>query len=107
MVGLADRAGHLPTQLSGGEQQRVAIARALANRPRVLLADEPTGNLDSSTGTTILDLLRGLWRDHGQTIVIVTHDSQVAAGAPRVLTMQDGHLTDSASDWGRDPLPVV
>ena len=107
MVGLADRAGHLPTQLSGGEQQRVAIARALANRPRVLLADEPTGNLDSTTGATILDLLGGLWRDHGQTIVLVTHDSRVAAGAARVLTMHDGHLTDSAVDWGRDPLPVV
>jgi putative ABC transport system ATP-binding protein len=107
MVGLADRAGHLPTQLSGGEQQRVAIARALSNRPRVLLADEPTGNLDSSTGTTILDLLGGLWRDHGQTIVLVTHDSRVAAGAPRVLTMHDGRLTDSAAEWGREPLPVV
>jgi len=107
MVGLDDRAPHLPTQLSGGEQQRVAIARALANRPRVLLADEPTGNLDSSTGTTILDLLRSLWQDHGQTLVVVTHDSRVAAGAPRVLTMEDGHLADSANDWGREPLPVV
>ena len=107
MVGLADRAGHLPTQLSGGEQQRVAIARALANRPRVVLADEPTGNLDSATGATILDLLGSLWRDHGQTIVLVTHDSRVAAGAARVLTMQDGRLTDSTADWGRDPLPVV
>ena len=107
LVGLADRAGHLPTQLSGGEQQRVAIARALANRPRVVLADEPTGNLDSATGANILDLLGSLWRDHGQTIVMVTHDARVAAGAPRVLTMRDGQLTDSAADWGRDPLPVV
>ncbi|HYT38309.1 MAG TPA: ATP-binding cassette domain-containing protein, partial [Acidimicrobiia bacterium] len=107
MVGLADRAGHLPTQLSGGEQQRVAIARALSNRPRVVLADEPTGNLDSTTGANILDLLRGLWRDHGQTIVMVTHDAQVAAAGHRVLTMHDGRLTDSESDWGRDPLPVV
>ena len=107
LVGLADRAGHLPTQLSGGEQQRVAIARALANRPRVVLADEPTGNLDSATGANILDLLGSLWRDHDQTIVMVTHDARVAAGAPRVLTMRDGQLTDSAADWGRDPLPVV
>jgi putative ABC transport system ATP-binding protein len=107
MVGLADRAGHLPTQLSGGEQQRVAIARALANRPRVVLADEPTGNLDSTTGATILDLLGSLWRDHGQTIVMVTHDSRVAAGAARVLTMHDGRLTDSTADRGMDPLPVV
>src|SRR5439155_11405621 len=107
MVGLADRAGHLPTQLSGGEQQRVAIARALSNRPRVVLADEPTGNLDSTTGANILDLLRGLWRDHGQTIVMVTHDAQVASAGHRLLTMQDGRLTDSESDWGRDPLPVV
>jgi putative ABC transport system ATP-binding protein len=103
-VGLGERAGHLPTQLSGGEQQRVAIARALANRPRVLLADEPTGNLDSSTGTTIIDLLSGLWRDHGQTIVLVTHDARVAAGAPRVLTMRDGRLADRAADWG--PVPA-
>ena len=85
----------------------MAIARALANRPRVVLADEPTGNLDSATGNNILDLLGSLWRDHGQTIVMVTHDARVAAGAPRVLTMRDGQLTDSAADWGRDPLPVV
>ena len=85
----------------------MAIARALANRPRVVLADEPTGNLDSATGANILDLLGSLWRDHDQTIVMVTHDARVAAGAPRVLTMRDGQLTDSAADWGRDPLPVV
>ena len=106
-VGLGGRARHLPTQLSGGEQQRVAIARALANRPRVLLADEPTGNLDSSTGTAIIDLLLGLWRDHGQTIVLVTHDRQVAAGAPRVITMRDGRVFDSAEEWGREPVEAV
>jgi ATP-binding cassette subfamily B protein/subfamily B ATP-binding cassette protein MsbA len=80
--------------LSGGERQRLAIARALANQPRVLLADEPTGNLDSATGATILDLLAGLWSSHGQTIVLVTHDSRVASGAPRLLTMGDGRLSE-------------
>jgi putative ABC transport system ATP-binding protein len=105
MVGLGKRAGHLPTQLSGGEQQRVAIARALANRPRVLLADEPTGNLDSTTGATILDLLGELWSSHGQTIVLVTHDARVASGAPRVLTMRDGQLSDRAADWGGPTSP--
>jgi putative ABC transport system ATP-binding protein len=96
-VGLAERARHLPTQLSGGEQQRVAIARALANRPRVLLADEPTGNLDSTTGATILDLLAGLWSSHAQTIVLVTHDPRVSAGAPRLVTMEDGKVSDGAA----------
>jgi putative ABC transport system ATP-binding protein len=100
MVGLGERARHLPTQLSGGEQQRVAIARALANKPRVLLADEPTGNLDSTTGATILDLLAGLWSLQGQTIVLVTHDRRVASGAPRVLTMRDGRLSDRVAEWG-------
>jgi putative ABC transport system ATP-binding protein len=105
-VGLAERAGHLPTQLSGGEQQRVAIARALANRPRVLLADEPTGNLDSATGAAIIELLSGLWRDQGQTIVLVTHDTTVETRAPRVLTMRDGRLSDRADAWGPVPVPA-
>ena len=91
-VGLRDRADHLPGQLSGGEQQRVAIARALATEPRVVLADEPTGNLDSETGAEIVDLLCRLSQEHGQTIVLVTHDSDVAARAQRVLRMQDGRL---------------
>src|SRR5207253_2467996 len=103
-VGLAPRAHHLPTQLSGGEQQRVAIARALANRPRVVLADEPTGNLDSTTGASIMELLSGLWQDQGQTIVLVTHDQRVAARAARLLTMRDGRLSDRADEWG--PIPV-
>jgi putative ABC transport system ATP-binding protein len=87
-VGLAQRGEHLPSQLSGGEQQRVAIARALANSPRVVLADEPTGNLDSETGMEIVDLLASV----EQTVVIVTHDVEVAARAPRVVRMHDGRL---------------
>lgn len=91
-VGLAHRANHLPGQLSGGEQQRVAIARALANNPRVLLADEPTGNLDSATGNDILTLLEGLSRDRGLTILLITHDEAVAQRADRTLHMADGQL---------------
>jgi putative ABC transport system ATP-binding protein len=92
-VGLGARAGHLPSQLSGGEQQRVAIARALANRPDVLLADEPTGNLDTSTGDEIVALLRGLWED-GLSLVLITHDPAVAGTAPRVVHMRDGRVQD-------------
>jgi putative ABC transport system ATP-binding protein len=99
-VGLSDRARHLPSQLSGGEQQRVAIARALANRPRVLLADEPTGNLDSRTAEEIGSLLRDLWHKERQTVVLVTHDRVVAALAPRVLVMHDGRLTASGTAAG-------
>jgi putative ABC transport system ATP-binding protein len=91
-VGLADRAEHLPSQLSGGEQQRVAIARALSTGPRVVLADEPTGNLDSTTGAEIVELLTALSEEHRQTVVLVTHDHEVAAKARRVLRMQDGRL---------------
>jgi putative ABC transport system ATP-binding protein len=91
-VGLADRAGHLPSQLSGGEQQRVAIARALSTEPRVILADEPTGNLDSATGAEVIDLLAGLAAQHGATVIVATHDAGLAARAPRRLAMRDGKI---------------
>ena len=88
-VGLVARAGHRPSQLSGGEQQRVAIARALANRPALLLADEPTGELDAATGLEMIELFRRLNRD-GTTIIVVTHDAQMAAAAGRRIQMRDG-----------------
>ena len=91
-VGLGDRGHHLPSQLSGGEQQRVAIARALANEPDVLLADEPTGNLDTATGEEIIGVLRELNRSRGQTVVLITHDPEIAAAASRVVRMHDGFL---------------
>jgi putative ABC transport system ATP-binding protein len=91
-VGLAARRDHLPSRLSGGEQQRVAIARALANEPRVLLADEPTGNLDTATGEEVLGVLRRLADEHGQTVVLVTHDAAIASRASRLVRMQDGRV---------------
>jgi len=91
-VGLAPRASHLPSQLSGGEQQRVSIARALVVGPRVILAEEPTGNLDTKTGADIIELLVGLAAEHGTTIVVATHDAGLAARAPRRLAMRDGSL---------------
>ncbi|MBU0618548.1 MAG: ABC transporter ATP-binding protein [Planctomycetes bacterium] len=95
-VGLTDRAHARPTVLSGGERQRVAIARALANEPRVLLADEPTGALDSKNGELLLDLLDELQRDARTTLIVVTHDQHIAERAGRVLHMLDGRITDSA-----------
>lgn len=91
-VGLSGRFGHLPSQLSGGEQQRVAIARALINRPALLLADEPTGNLDSKVGGEIIELFKTLHREQGVTIVIITHDPNIAAQAERIIRLQDGRL---------------
>src|SRR6266545_4687119 len=91
-VGLAGRAHHYPVQLSGGEQQRVAVARAVCRRPRLLLADEPTGNLDSATGKQIIELLVHLHRNLGSTLVLVTHDSALAAHADRVVTLRDGKI---------------
>ena len=92
-VGLTDRANHLPSEMSGGQQQRVGIARALVKAPHVLLADEPTGNLDADTRDEIIALLETLWRDRGLTLVLVTHDTTIARRAQRVATMHDGHLT--------------
>jgi putative ABC transport system ATP-binding protein len=91
-VGLADRRDHLPSRLSGGEQQRVAIARALANAPRVVLADEPTGNLDSATAGDVIDLLAGLCADSGVTVIIVTHDGEIAARARRRIRLRNGRV---------------
>jgi putative ABC transport system ATP-binding protein len=103
-VGLAERADHAPNQLSGGQQQRVAIARALANRPQVLLADEPTGNLDSKTGAEILTEFQRLNREQGQTIILVTHDPGIAACAKRVVTVRDGVI---ASDVRADSITAL
>ncbi|MBI3877757.1 MAG: ABC transporter ATP-binding protein [Verrucomicrobia bacterium] len=89
-VGLAERLEHRPAELSGGEQQRVAIARALINEPALILADEPTGNLDSHTGAEIIDLLCALQHERNATLLIATHDSRVAARAPRVVELEDG-----------------
>jgi putative ABC transport system ATP-binding protein len=100
LVGLPDKAGHRPDQLSAGEQQRVALARALAPSPAILLADEPTGNLDYTTGTEILDLLWDSCERLGQTIVLVTHDARAAAYADRVLVVRDGEILD-AIELGR------
>ncbi|MDG4865140.1 ABC transporter ATP-binding protein [Streptomyces sp. T-3] len=92
-VGLGERRGHLPGEMSGGQQQRVAIARALVKKPKVLLADEPTGNLDESMRDEIMDVLEGLWKEHGLTFVMVTHDSTIARRAPRLATIKKGRLT--------------
>jgi putative ABC transport system ATP-binding protein len=95
-VGLGQRLGHYPAQLSGGEQQRVAIARAIAPNPAILVADEPTGNLDETTGESIVDLLFALKRDRGSTLVLVTHDPALAARCDRTLRLHLGHLESEA-----------
>jgi putative ABC transport system ATP-binding protein len=91
-VGLGDRTQHAPNELSGGQQQRVAIARAIVNEPAILLADEPTGALDSKTGIEIMELFQSLHNDHGQTVILVTHDSYVARHTNRVIMLSDGHV---------------
>jgi len=96
-IGLAEKADHLPDELSGGQQQRVGIARALANNPLILLADEPTGNLDSATSAEIINILIQLTRNQGLTLVMVTHDPEVAEQADRKLTLRDGHLVGEKS----------
>jgi putative ABC transport system ATP-binding protein len=105
-VGLADRAGHLPTELSGGQQQRVAIARALVKEPKVVLADEPTGNLDEDTRDDIIALLEDLWRERGLTLVLITHDTSLARRAQRVGVMNKGRLTiHQATGSAAVPMP--
>ena len=94
-VGLADRADAYPRQLSGGQQQRVAIARAIAGSPPILLADEPTGNLDTASGQQIMDILTSLWRQ-GRTLILITHDPDVARAAPRIIRIQDGCITQDS-----------
>ena len=100
-VGVADQADKLPSRLSGGQQQRVAVARALANDPPLLLADEPTGNLDTATSLEIIQLLRRLNREQGLTVVVVTHEPDIAAHTDRVLVMRDGRIVSDG------PAPVL
>lgn len=96
-VGLGDRANHKPTELSGGQQQRVGIARALVKEPRILLADEPTGNLDSQSSEEIMTILTGLNRDEGLTVILVTHERDIAANASRTVSMLDGRIVSDIS----------
>ena len=95
-VGLAERANHRPAELSGGQRQRVTIARALVNNPAIVWADEPTGNLDSKTANDVLDLLKKLNREQGQTFIIVTHDATIGAACNRIVRMQDGEIVSGA-----------
>jgi putative ABC transport system ATP-binding protein len=99
-VDLAARADHYPVQLSGGEQQRVALARACARRPQLLLADEPTGNLDAATGAQVMALLRRMHRDYGSTLVLVTHDAGLAALADRIVTLHGGRIVSDSGETG-------
>jgi putative ABC transport system ATP-binding protein len=105
-VGLADRAGHRPSELSGGQQQRVAIARALVNRPAVIMGDEPTGNLDSASSTEVIDMMREVNLLTGTTFILVTHDPDVAAACDRVIHMRDGVVTDDTSRLVAAPAPA-
>jgi putative ABC transport system ATP-binding protein len=105
LVGLSDRTDHRPAELSGGEQQRVAIARALVNKPTLILADEPTGNLDSEHTEEVLTLLREFNERHGQTFILVTHESDVAAACHRIIRMRDGKIREETRP--NDQIPVT
>lgn len=102
LVGMADRMDHQPNELSGGQKQRVAIARAMANDPAIILADEPTGALDSKTGRMVMDLFHRLNREQGKTIVLITHNQELAAETSRVLTMRDGILYTGSERGARE-----
>ena len=97
LLGIGERLGHLPAALSGGQQQRIAIARALANRPDILFADEPTGNLDAKSGEEVLSLLKKVVNDYGITLIMVTHDPGIAAQADRVIRIEDGCITEDSA----------
>ncbi|MEK6300476.1 MAG: ABC transporter ATP-binding protein [Acidobacteriota bacterium] len=101
LLRLEDKMHHKPLELSGGEQQRVAIARAIVNRPALVLADEPTGNLDSENSEIVLDMMRGLNKEFGQTIVMITHNAEAAARADRVIEMRDGHVVSGSESDAR------
>jgi putative ABC transport system ATP-binding protein len=103
-LGLTERLKHLPNQLSGGQQQRVSIGRALMNNPALLLADEPTGNLDSENSKEIVSLLRKFNKENNQTVIIITHDERIALSADRIITIEDGHIT---KDSGRVEVSAV
>jgi putative ABC transport system ATP-binding protein len=106
MVGMTERMGHRPNELSGGQQQRVAIARALVGSPAIVLADEPTGALDTKTGAEIMDILTSLNRKQGLTVIIVTHEPDIAAYANRILTLRDGLLISDTRPPKRAAVPV-
>ncbi|MCG5448586.1 ABC transporter ATP-binding protein [Micromonospora hortensis] len=105
LIGLADHAGQRPAELSGGQQQRVAIARALAASPQLLLADEPTGQLDAETGLSVMALLRGIVESEGVTVLVSTHDAVMMALADRVIRIHDGHLDEQAAGQSHAPVP--
>jgi ABC-type lipoprotein export system ATPase subunit len=104
-VGLGHRLDHYPTELSGGEQQRTAVARALIHNPSLILADEPTGNLDSKTGEEVMGLLKTLNREQGITLIVVTHDEEVAAYADRIVKLRDGHIVEEVRPPSPQPSP--